>query len=515
MRRRIEPAVCSMWVPGPLRIVQGLAVALLLVAVPLSPAEAGWNKWTRGIAPSADMVALAIDPSMPTTIYAAGFDLGLLDPDAPRGVFKSIDGGAHWSASNTGLTAAIVTVVAVDPKTPTTVYVGASKLDAWGVFKSTDGGAHWSASNAGFPPPLCGSTACIIPAVLVLAVDPRTTAILYAGTAVGVFKSTDGGAFWSASNTGLTDLVVGALTLDPQTPTTLYAATSTGVFKSIDGGAHWTPSDTGLPRCTLNSAPAACVSSLAVDPQTPATLYAGTSDGVFKSIDGGAHWGFSMTGVESVGMGVSAVAIDPQAPATLYAATLGAGVFRSTDGGRSWAPFNAGLSNLFLNDLQLSPSGACLHAASQQGIFDFVFHSDPCAPPINPLVSVNERTFSAGQTLVSSAALMNLGEPKAADIYLGILMPDGNTLAFFTSTGEVVFGSIADPASLRPLATGVSLAAPFTATAPNFFSYQWTGNEPHGDYLFFLLVTQADAPSDGTLTDDEVLALDVEVFSFP
>jgi hypothetical protein len=185
-----------------------------------------------------------------------------------------------------------------------------------------------------------------------------------------------------------------------------------------------------------------------------------------QSPDGGAHWSFSLTGIESVGIGVSAVAIDPQAPATIYAATLGAGVFRSTDGGRSWAPFNAGLRSLFLNDLQVSPSGACLHAtagwtplsmASQQGgVFDFVIHSDPCAPPINPLVSVNERTFSAGQTLVSSAALMNLG----------------------------------DPASLRPLATGVSLAAPFTATAPNFVSCQWTGDEPRGEYRLFLLVTR-------------------------
>jgi photosystem II stability/assembly factor-like uncharacterized protein len=510
MRRRIEPAVSPLFMAGSLRIVQGLAVALLLTVIPLSQAEAGWNKWT-GNTPSALMVALAIDPAMSTTIYAVSGLAGDLG-----GVFKSTDGGIHWSASNTGLTATFVSAVAVDPQTPTTVYAGASGLDAWGVFKSTDGGAHWSPSNAGFPPPLCSETSCAIPTVLALVVDPQTPAIVYAGTNVGVFKTTDGGGFWSASNTGLTDLVVIALAVDPQTPATLYAATFAGVFKSIDGGAHWALSDAGLPHCFINFEPVVCVFSLAVDPQTPATLYAGTVSGVFKSTDGGAHWSFSMTGVESVGAGVSAVAIDPQAPATLYAATSGAGVLRSTDGGRSWAPFNAGLSTLFLDALQVSPSGACLHAASHRGgVFDFVFHSDPCAPPINPLVSVNERTFSAGQTLVPSAALMNLGEPKAADIYLGILLPDGNTIAFFTSAGEVVFGNIADPASLRPLATGVSMAAPFTATAPNFFSYQWTGNEPHGEYLLFLLVTQASALSDGILTDDEILALDAEPFAFP
>lgn len=287
------------------------------------------------------------------------------------------------------------------------------------------------------------------------------------------------------------------------------------MFRSIDGGAHWNDSDNGLPHCFVGFV-VPCVFSLTVDPQTPATVYAGTEGGVFKSTDGGAHWSFSMTGIESVGARVTAVAIDPQAPATIYAAIFGAGVFRSTDGGRSWAPFNAGLSTLFLNDLQVSPSGACLHTASQQGgVFDFVIQPDPCAPLINPLVSVNERSFSMGQTLVSTAGLMNLGGPGAADIYLGILTPDGNTIAFFTSTAGVAFGKFGDLASLRPLATRVPLAAPFATTAPNFFSYQWKGDEPRGDYLFFLLVTQADAPSDGTLTDDEVLALDVEVFSFP
>lgn len=109
MRRRIEPAICSMFMPGSLRTVQGLAVALLLALVPLSHADAGWNRWTRGIAPSADMVALAIDPVVPTTIYAVSGLVGDLG-----GIFKSIDGGTHWSASKTGLTAAFVSVVAVD-----------------------------------------------------------------------------------------------------------------------------------------------------------------------------------------------------------------------------------------------------------------------------------------------------------------------------------------------------------------------------------------------------------------
>src|SRR3989442_14101261 len=59
-----------------------------------------------------------------------------------------------------------------------------------------------------------------------LAIDPQTPSTLYAGTyGAGVFQSTDGGANWSAINTGLTKPYIGALALDPQTPSTLYART--------------------------------------------------------------------------------------------------------------------------------------------------------------------------------------------------------------------------------------------------------------------------------------------------
>ena len=74
----------------------------------------------------------------------------------------------------------------------------------------------------------------------VLAIDPATPTTLYAGTASGVFKSTDGGGSWRAVNAGLTALHVRALALDPATPTTLYAGTyGGGVCKSTDGGGSW------------------------------------------------------------------------------------------------------------------------------------------------------------------------------------------------------------------------------------------------------------------------------------
>src|SRR2546430_7068457 len=73
---------------------------------------------------------------------------------------------------------------------------------------------------------------------------------------------------------------IAALAIDPMTPGVLYAAAGGGVFKSTNGGASWSAVNTGLPNSSY-------VSVLAIDPQTPATLYAGTYGGLFKSYDGG------------------------------------------------------------------------------------------------------------------------------------------------------------------------------------------------------------------------------------
>src|SRR5207245_2023532 len=115
--------------------------------------------------------------------------------------------------------------------------------------------------------------------IVALAIDPVTPATLYAGTYLGgVFKSTDGGGSWSAVNSGLPYYPsnpyypeVFALTIDPQTPATLYAGTTLcgSVFKSTDGGGSWSALSTGLPNYANSY-----VAALAVDPQTPATLYA-------------------------------------------------------------------------------------------------------------------------------------------------------------------------------------------------------------------------------------------------
>ena len=94
-----------------------------------------------------------------------------------------------------------------------------------------------------------------------------------------------------------------AVALDPQNPETVYAGTwGRGVFKSVDGGASWLPATNGLDNLYIQS--------LAVDPLVPSVLYAGTyKDGMYKSLDGGQSWFAINTNIQAEAI-VYTIAID-------------------------------------------------------------------------------------------------------------------------------------------------------------------------------------------------------------
>jgi photosystem II stability/assembly factor-like uncharacterized protein len=404
----------------------------------------GAANWNRVYSPATSdggasnpAIVVAVHPNDSNTLYAG----------TANGIFKSTDGGANWNMANAGLPkppsipnvyvgTTSVGVLAIDPGNPETIY--ASVAFSPKLFKSTDGGASWSAASSGLTVDLVTVDGTHFVAYLFvgsLAIDPQDSNTLYAACASGcppgggLFKSTDGGANWSASGVGLPGSGVLALAIDPRNPNTLYAAPRSGLVKSTDGGASWSAASSGLSTDAYYANALLPIVSLAIDPQNPDTLYASTRtcmpctpvSGVFKSTDGGASWtGSGLASSILVDPCCSfpvVLAIDPIHPKTVYAGTYN-GIVKSLDAGASWNAANSGLTASQIDSLTIDPQNAgALFATSQGKVLRTADGGAHWSQIYNPLPSDDGRATYPASMLVADP-----GAPGT--YYVGI---DGNS----------------------------------------------------------------------------------------
>jgi hypothetical protein len=160
------------------------------------------------------VASLAIDPSMPNTIYAGGYGI----------VFKSIDGGISWIRTYIPYPIHI-RAIAIDPLTPSKLYAGA----AHAFYASSDGGANWEF--------LSDETRFGIESIVI---DPLTPNTIYVATKGGVYRSTDGGLEWGAFNDGLISLNVYTLAKD-SSGRHIHAGTDAGVFSMSNSNSNQKP----------------------------------------------------------------------------------------------------------------------------------------------------------------------------------------------------------------------------------------------------------------------------------
>lgn len=171
---------------------------------------------------------------------------------------------------------------------------------------------------------------------------------------------------------------VTALAADPRDGDTVYAATNNeGVYKTVDGGDSWTQMKQGLPRFNFLGEPSpsgafVLAVPLVLDAHDPDTVYVGTlgfgsccidevgvGGDVSTSHDGGATWAPSTSGLE--GVNVLALVSDPVTAGTVWAGTTN-GVFRSVDGGGTWSAY--GLQGELVRSLSEAADGSALYAAT-------------------------------------------------------------------------------------------------------------------------------------------------------
>src|SRR5439155_25035170 len=213
-----------------------IPIVMVIATSFLWPAAAGQNVWTSYGPEGGTVTALAVDPQTRTVLYA-----GIKDSRSqwsegipPEGrLYKTADGGRSWRAvTNTGLPNTEITGIFMNPHTPTIIYVSVA---GGRIFKSTDGGGTWSGSGV--------TVSSLYPALSIakIAFDPQVQTTMYAAGGNSIVKSTDGGGSWRTLRAGLPDDVgVSSIAIDPKTPATLYIGLSSfrpartrGIFKTI------------------------------------------------------------------------------------------------------------------------------------------------------------------------------------------------------------------------------------------------------------------------------------------
>jgi hypothetical protein len=256
-----------------------------------------------------------------------------------------------------------VTSVAGVPGDPNTYYAGAASGGLW---KSSDGGIHWSPVFDAQP----------VSSVGAIAVAPNDPNVIYAGTGEpftrshisagwGMFRSTDAGKIWSRAgleNTGRISRIV----VSPVNPDLVYAASlgfaygpqpERGIYRSADGGKSW--------ERVLFVNDSTGASDIVMDPTNPRILYAGfwqieihtwgrfsggAGSGIWKSTDAGTTWKKLAGGLPSRTVGKIGLGVSKAMPNRIYAEIeTGDGVptadgkptdsgrlFRSDDAGDTW-----------------------------------------------------------------------------------------------------------------------------------------------------------------------------------
>lgn len=311
--------------PGnPLRLYMGTDTGWIYTS------DNGGRSWQRvsQLAKRDDLVVdeILVDVHNPRRILVAAYCKD--KPDG--GLFISEDGGRSWYVQ-AQLSGQSVRSLGRAPSNPDDLVAGTLK----GVYRSRDAGKHWSLISPE------GSTE--LHEVESVAVDPKDPNTIYAGTWHLPWKTTDGGEHWTNIKEGIIDdSDVFSIIVDPKDPQVVYASACSGIYKSVSG-AEPNGKDMGKRFNKVQGIPSTArrTRKLGQDPENLNTVFAGTTEGLYRTIDGGQHWD-RMTGGDVI---VNDVWIDPSNSDHVLLATDRGGVLSSIDGGVSFSSSNSGFSN--------------------------------------------------------------------------------------------------------------------------------------------------------------------------
>jgi hypothetical protein len=207
----------------------------------------GWQLLANSQFEGANLGSLAVHPADMIDLYMAVWSGG-----PGGGVYKSSDGGATWTNKTASFHAGGASDVVVDPSNPNVLYAGlirngANGATTAGVYKSSDGGDHWSwLAGSGLP------SGSFVGAAIRLAIAPSSPSIVYATSFYEDINGNFSVLRYRTSNSGQTWAPLTAtpgkvedrsfhvvLAVDPTDANHVFANDAYALYESKDGGRTW------------------------------------------------------------------------------------------------------------------------------------------------------------------------------------------------------------------------------------------------------------------------------------
>lgn len=288
-------------------------------------------------------LCIAFHPTEPFTMFAGS---------AGGGLWKSTLAGFGtnaWQKMPINFPVIGVGAIAIQPDNPEVMYIGTGEVynfsDASigninrttrgtygvGILKTEDGGATWSKSLDWELDDFTG--------VQDLMIDPANSAIIFAATTEGFYRSQDAGASWALVND--VEMAVD-IEINPQNSDIIYVthgglnSPDNGIYRSTDGGDNFIKLDIGG---SFNDWTGKTM--LSINPVSPNEIYASVADafesiGLFKSVNNGDSWSLVNSNDVALYQGWYShdVAVNPVDPNTVI--HVGVEAFRSLNGGNSF-----------------------------------------------------------------------------------------------------------------------------------------------------------------------------------
>ncbi len=258
-----------------------------------------WEKMfdrNRILADNAIIFDVAQDPRDVNTMYVVSFQ-------NKYGVFlKSTDGGMSFTQTYISqLENYPVETIALHPSFGNILYIGTGQ---GGVFMSEDFGETWKVVTW-----LTGPVADLV-------INPNNPSEMYAVVRNrGLFRSTDGGRAWKEFSRELSRISpynnVIMFAMDPGNTNVLYLALANGLVRSENKGSTWEFVKILIPP---NALP---VDSIAIDPKNSRRIYVGVSSLIYQSLDGGTNWSVQKLATHKR---ISDIVIDPRDSQSIFLA---------------------------------------------------------------------------------------------------------------------------------------------------------------------------------------------------